>query len=81
LDDFKEKRGAWKLKEEALDRRVWGSCFGKGYGLAYDRLQNERMEHGEDDKICKFSLGFKSSYFLATFGTYISSTALFSKKT
>jgi len=23
LDDLKEKRGYWKLKEEALDRTVW----------------------------------------------------------
>ena len=23
LDDLKEKRGKWKLKEEALDRRLW----------------------------------------------------------
>jgi hypothetical protein len=24
LDDLKEKRGYWKLKEEALDRSQWG---------------------------------------------------------
>jgi hypothetical protein len=22
----------WKLKEEALDRTVWRTCFGRGYG-------------------------------------------------
>jgi hypothetical protein len=32
LDDLKEKRGYWKLKEEALDRTVWRTCFGRGYG-------------------------------------------------
>jgi len=32
LDDFMEKRGRWKLKEEALDRTVWGTGFGRGYG-------------------------------------------------
>jgi len=32
LADLKEKRGAWKLKEESLDRSVWGIRFGKGYG-------------------------------------------------
>jgi hypothetical protein len=32
LDDLKEKRGYWKLKEEALDRSQWRSCFGRGYG-------------------------------------------------
>jgi hypothetical protein len=32
LDDLKEKRGYCKLKEEALDRTVWGTRFGRGYG-------------------------------------------------
>jgi hypothetical protein len=32
LDDLKEKRGYWKLKEEALDRTLWRSRFGRGNG-------------------------------------------------
>jgi hypothetical protein len=32
LDDSKEKRGYWKLKEEALDRIVWRIRFARGYG-------------------------------------------------
>jgi hypothetical protein len=32
LDGFKEKRGYWKLKEEALYRSQWRSRFGSGYG-------------------------------------------------
>jgi hypothetical protein len=32
LDDLKEKRGYWKLKEEALERTVWRTRFGRGYG-------------------------------------------------
>jgi hypothetical protein len=32
LDDLKEKRRYWKLKEEALDRTLWRSHFGRGYG-------------------------------------------------
>jgi hypothetical protein len=32
LDDLKEKRGYWKLKEEALDRTVWRTRFGRGNG-------------------------------------------------
>jgi hypothetical protein len=32
LDDLKEKRGYWKLKEEALDRTVWQTRFGWGCG-------------------------------------------------
>jgi hypothetical protein len=31
LDDLKEKRGYWKLKEEAVDRTVWRTRFGRGY--------------------------------------------------
>jgi hypothetical protein len=32
LDDLKEKRIYWKLKEEALDRNLWRTRFGRGYG-------------------------------------------------
>jgi hypothetical protein len=32
LDDLKEKGGCGKLKEEALDRTVWRTRFGRGYG-------------------------------------------------
>jgi hypothetical protein len=32
LDDLKEKRRYWKLKEEALDRTQWITRFGRGYG-------------------------------------------------
>jgi hypothetical protein len=32
MDDLKEKRGYWKLKEEALDRTLWRTRFGIGYG-------------------------------------------------
>jgi hypothetical protein len=28
LDDLMEKRGYWKLKEEALDRSMWRTRFG-----------------------------------------------------
>jgi hypothetical protein len=31
LDDLKEKRGYWKLKEEALDRALWRTRFGRRY--------------------------------------------------
>jgi hypothetical protein len=30
--DFKEKKGKWKLKKEALDRTLWRTRFGRGYG-------------------------------------------------
>jgi hypothetical protein len=32
LDDLKEKRRYWKLKEEELDRTKWRTRFGRGYG-------------------------------------------------
>jgi hypothetical protein len=32
LDEVKEKRRYWKLKEEALDRTLWRIRFGRGYG-------------------------------------------------
>jgi hypothetical protein len=32
LDDLKGKRKYWKLKEEALDRTVLRTRFGRGYG-------------------------------------------------
>jgi hypothetical protein len=32
LDGLKEKRGYWKLKDEALDRTLWRTGFVRGYG-------------------------------------------------
>jgi hypothetical protein len=32
LDDLKEKKSYRKLKEEALDRTLWRTRFGRGYG-------------------------------------------------
>jgi hypothetical protein len=32
LDDLKEKKRYWKLKEEAVDRTQWRTRFGRGYG-------------------------------------------------
>jgi len=32
LDDHKEKRGYWKLKDDAVDRTVWRTGFGRGCG-------------------------------------------------
>jgi hypothetical protein len=31
LDDLKEKRQYWKLKEEALGCTLWRTCFGRDY--------------------------------------------------
>jgi hypothetical protein len=32
LDDLKERRGYFYLKEEALDRTMWRDGFGSGFG-------------------------------------------------
>jgi hypothetical protein len=32
LDDLKETRGYWKLKEEALDCILWRTSCGRSYG-------------------------------------------------
>ena len=32
LDDLKQKRIYCKLKEEALNRTLWRTCLGEGYG-------------------------------------------------
>ena len=32
MDGLNEKIGCWKLKQEALDRILWITVFGKGYG-------------------------------------------------
>jgi hypothetical protein len=32
LDDLKDRRGYCQLKEEALDRTMWRTRFGRGFG-------------------------------------------------
>jgi len=41
LDCLNEKRGYWKLKDEALDRTLWRNRFGGGHGPVVSRLWNE----------------------------------------
>jgi hypothetical protein len=38
LDDYWEKRGYWKLKEEALDRILWRTRFGSVCGPVVRQL-------------------------------------------
>jgi hypothetical protein len=50
LDDFKEKRGYCKFKEEALYRTVWRRGFGRGSGLLVRQnreLTNEYISESE----------------------------------
>jgi hypothetical protein len=48
LDDLKKKRRYWKLKEEALNRTLWRTCFGRGYGpvRTTDYRMNDEMNTG-----------------------------------
>jgi hypothetical protein len=51
LDDLKETRGYWKLKEEALDRTLWRTRFGRGYGHVVRQTtewMNEWMMNNKD---------------------------------
>jgi len=32
LDDLKERRGYYRLKDEALDRTMWRARFGRSFG-------------------------------------------------
>ena len=32
LDDLKDRRGYYHMKEEALDRTMWRNRFGRGFG-------------------------------------------------
>ena len=38
VDDLKDRRGYCQLKEEALDRTMWRTVFGRGLDLSFDRL-------------------------------------------
>ena len=38
LNDLKEGRGHWRVKEAALDRTVWRTCFGSVYELVRERI-------------------------------------------
>jgi hypothetical protein len=41
LDDLKEKRRYWKLKEGTLDRSMWRTRFGRGCGPVVRHVRNE----------------------------------------
>jgi hypothetical protein len=41
LDDFKEKRGYWKLKEKVHNRILWMAMDLEAVDVLYDRLRNE----------------------------------------
>jgi len=34
LNDFRKTREYWEMKEKSLDRTLWSTRFGRGYGPA-----------------------------------------------
>jgi hypothetical protein len=40
LDDLKERRGYFHLKEKALDRTMWRARFGRGFGPVVRQTTN-----------------------------------------
>ena len=42
LDDVKETSGFWTLREEALDRILWRTRFGRGYGIVVRLIDGDR---------------------------------------
>ena len=50
LDDLKETRIYWELKEEALDRTLWRTRFGSGYGLVVRQTAEWMKEHNHVTK-------------------------------
>jgi hypothetical protein len=59
LDDLKKKRRYWKLKEEALDRTLWRTRFGRGYGPVV-RQTTERMNAGLSRAACTLVEGLRN---------------------
>jgi hypothetical protein len=54
LDDFKEKISYWKLRDEALDPTMWGTCSSETVDLSQERLNNYDDDNGgggDDDDI------------------------------
>jgi len=43
LDEINEKRGDWKLKEEAVDRTPWRTRVGRSYGPKTDYRTNDEL--------------------------------------
>jgi hypothetical protein len=50
LDDLKEKKIYWKLKEEALDRILWRTRFGRGYGPVLRQTKERKNERKKERK-------------------------------
>jgi hypothetical protein len=63
LDDLKEKRRHWKLKQEALDRTLWRTLFGRGFEpvVKTDYRMNDRFCRSA----CMYMLDITSKFRIA----------------
>ena len=52
MDDRKDRRGYWQLKEDALDRTMWRNRFGRGFGPVVLQITDD-----DDDKIYRLLPG------------------------
>jgi hypothetical protein len=59
LGDRKEARRYWKLKEEAQDRTLWRTQFGRGYGLSQDRLLLDLTDKNINFQYCSHNCSCK----------------------
>ena len=65
LDDVKETRGYWKLKEEALVRTLWITRFGRGCGTVI------KTDYADDDDDVNYLQIFSSSAIFKTSVIYV----------
>jgi hypothetical protein len=56
LDNFKENRGYWKLKEEALHCTMQSTCFGKGYGPVVQQTREEKRADKTQTRNCTWEI-------------------------
>ena len=48
LDDLKDRRGYWILKEEALDCTMWRNRFGRGFGPVVWQITDDDDDDDDD---------------------------------
>jgi hypothetical protein len=51
LLDLKQKIGYWKFEGEALDRTLWGTGFGRGYGIVVTKTAGVNGDWSEFARI------------------------------
>jgi len=58
MDDVTKTGGYWEQKEEALDRTVWRTGFGIGYGHVV------KTDYRKNEQLCRSLQRLKSSHTL-----------------